>query len=93
MYEQAVFCTLNQRTENQLSSKTAAASTRVSNLAKGRKTKTGNVSKSLAKDARNESLVTNVKKPMFTSTPADVPLHDGAMSEEGKPSAVQKPDR
>mgnify|MGYP002804008138 FL=1 len=59
-------------------------------LGKGRKTRDEKTLKVSIKDQTgNESIVTNVKKPLHTSTPADILLH----VEERKTSTGQKTDR
>jgi hypothetical protein len=77
------FYILPQRSENQSSRTTAMA-------AKDRRTKTDKTSKSMLKDqTANQSIVTNVKKPLHTSTPAEVFHH----AENSKSNTAQKTDR
>lgn len=72
-----------KRSENQSSRTTAMA-------AKDRRTKTDKTSKSMLKDqTANQSIVTNVKKPLHTSTPAEVFHH----AENSKSNTAQKTDR
>ena len=82
-----VYCVFAQRSEN-VSSKNMPAARNL--LAKGRKTKAEKASKFVINNQTgNESIVTNAKKPLHTSTPADGLHH----AEDSKSNIGPKIDR
>jgi hypothetical protein len=81
---------LIQRTGNENTQSRNMPAARAPLLGKGKKTKDEKTLKfSIKEQTANESIVTNVKKPLYTSTPADVLHH----VEERKPSTGQKTER
>lgn len=81
---------LSQRSENQPSKSLAATRPPVPVVAKGRKTNEEKATKTSANEqTANESIVTNVKKPLHTSTPAEISHYPDV----GNLNAVQKVER